>query len=353
MQPRLSENIGLSGGVELAKLAEGEIGHHQQPLVSNVSRRHLPPLWGLWLMVAALICTAYGLVPQGALAGTASLAVADVGGGSLKATVDINPTSASQYGTWFAYGVERHASLPCAVDDAFLIGVGPGGYSSPPGPNRQEWTFKPFFPRAERICVYLTDEDGSSLAAEALITVPDGYGRLRSSGYNCSSFAFQSRAQYYLRLYPSDPSNLDADNDGVACEHLPCPCGAESIPPEPEPTLPPISVPASTYKPRATLPFVSVNHFCNRLGVSPGSDGWMPSSFDDNPFPSQIRVRLSGFGGSITRYVSTDGFKSIRFGRRLRPGRYRIAVSYPGDDWHQPSEKKILRPRVGACSRTR
>jgi hypothetical protein len=41
--------------------------------------------------------------------------------------------------------------------------------------------------------------------------------------YNCADFASQAAAQAYLRQYPSDPSKLDADNDGIACESNPAP----------------------------------------------------------------------------------------------------------------------------------
>lgn len=36
--------------------------------------------------------------------------------------------------------------------------------------------------------------------------------------YNCPDFANQEIAQRYLNSDPSDPSGLDADNDGWACE---------------------------------------------------------------------------------------------------------------------------------------
>jgi Ca2+-binding RTX toxin-like protein len=41
-----------------------------------------------------------------------------------------------------------------------------------------------------------------------------------SSGYDCDDFplADGTTAQEYLNLYPSDPSGLDGDGDGVACE---------------------------------------------------------------------------------------------------------------------------------------
>ena len=56
--------------------------------------------------------------------------------------------------------------------------------------------------------------------------------------YDCADFATQAEAQEYL--LPGDPYGLDADNDGIACESLPCPCsyGAPS-PPPPTPVPPP------------------------------------------------------------------------------------------------------------------
>ena len=50
--------------------------------------------------------------------------------------------------------------------------------------------------------------------------------------YDCSDFSSQAQAQGYL--LPGDPYNLDGDNDGVACESLPCPCsGSSPAPPRP------------------------------------------------------------------------------------------------------------------------
>ncbi|HWM63883.1 MAG TPA: excalibur calcium-binding domain-containing protein [Solirubrobacterales bacterium] len=64
--------------------------------------------------------------------------------------------------------------------------------------------------------------------------------------YDCSNFANQAEAQEYL--LPGDPHRLDADNDGIACESLPCPCsyGAPYVPPSPPPP-PPVEAPAPRY----------------------------------------------------------------------------------------------------------
>ena len=42
---------------------------------------------------------------------------------------------------------------------------------------------------------------------------------------NCSDFASQAAAQYYMNAHPGDPDGLDGnDHDRLACESNPCPC---------------------------------------------------------------------------------------------------------------------------------
>lgn len=48
--------------------------------------------------------------------------------------------------------------------------------------------------------------------------------------FNCSDFPSQAAAQAYLRQFPSDPSHLDADNDGIACENNPAPFDLNRVP---------------------------------------------------------------------------------------------------------------------------
>jgi hypothetical protein len=58
-----------------------------------------------------------------------------------------------------------------------------------------------------------------ALTAVVLITpAPAAAG----TDYDCGDFANQAEAQEYL--LPGDPYRLDADDDGIACEDLPCPC---------------------------------------------------------------------------------------------------------------------------------
>lgn len=63
----------------------------------------------------------------------------------------------------------------------------------------------------------------------ALVLVGVSLEQVRNT-VNCSDFRTQADAQaFFLLSGPSDPHRLDADNDGIACEHLPCPCtGSEA-----------------------------------------------------------------------------------------------------------------------------
>lgn len=300
-------------------------------------------------LVSAVIVSL--LISSSAGADSVSVTTRDAGGGSIEATVQSTVSCESSFCAWFAHAVERHSSLPCLDDTTFIRWVGgyhEGGASSA----TESFTFRPFFPRSTKLCVFLQGPGGHTVA-ESTITLPAGYGMQRSSGYNCSNFGRQAAAQYYLLLYPGDPSGLDADNDGAACEHLPCPCGAESIPAEPEPPpsapvmLPPI-------KGRAYLPFISTDTFqCNRLRVSAGTDGWELTdigSSEDHPFTGMIELKLSGPKKMPTKLIALGTERKIGFGW-LPAGQYRVGIRYPGDEWHLPSHTKTLRPKVHRCRR--
>jgi hypothetical protein len=65
----------------------------------------------------------------------------------------------------------------------------------------------------------------SALLATAAAAFLTPASALAETDYDCSDFANQAEAQEYL--LPGDPYGLDADNDGIACEDLPCPCSYE------------------------------------------------------------------------------------------------------------------------------
>lgn len=200
-----------------------------------------------WLATVALVLGAFGAAAGSARADSASVSAFDAGNGQMRVSVDVSSTACSgTYCGWFSFAVERHSTLPCRQDEGFLIHVGtlaPDASSA-----HEEFTFEPFFPRTDKVCILVSNGAGVHPVGEAVIPLPNGYGRQRTAGYNCSFFANQERAQYYLELYPDDPSGLDGDHDGQACESNRCPCGAESIPPEPAPPLPTVA-PAPTTSP--------------------------------------------------------------------------------------------------------
>jgi len=67
----------------------------------------------------------------------------------------------------------------------------------------------------------------------ALVLAPNA---MAQNTLNCGDFASQPEAQANLQANPSDPNNLDADDDGLACEEYPYP-GLEPLP-EGSPPLP-------------------------------------------------------------------------------------------------------------------
>jgi hypothetical protein len=58
--------------------------------------------------------------------------------------------------------------------------------------------------------------------------------------YDCANFTYQDEAQAYLEKWPTDPSQLDGDDDGIACEVLPRRGAAAPSPPSV--TLPSVQV---------------------------------------------------------------------------------------------------------------
>jgi len=63
---------------------------------------------------------------------------------------------------------------------------------------------------------------GTAASVLALLAPPDASP---AAGRDCSDFSNQKQAQqFFEKNQPGDPHNLDGDNDGIACETLPCPC---------------------------------------------------------------------------------------------------------------------------------
>lgn len=63
------------------------------------------------------------------------------------------------------------------------------------------------------------------LATAVLAQAPSS---AQARDYDCADFASQAEAQE--NLLADDPYGLDGDNDGIACEDLPCPCSYGSPP---------------------------------------------------------------------------------------------------------------------------
>jgi hypothetical protein len=172
-----------------------------------------------------------------ASASSGSLSVSDAGNGSMSVKAEATRSGCGEsLCAWYAAVTERHSTLPCANDLVFRAGV--VGFATDAGTVRDTIAFKPFFPRAAKLCLYVLPLVGKAeLVAETTYKSPDGYGMQRSKELGCDRFSSQAAAQYYLYLYPEDPSRLDPGRSGTACEQNACPCDAEPIPAEPPPTV--------------------------------------------------------------------------------------------------------------------
>ena len=64
----------------------------------------------------------------------------------------------------------------------------------------------------------------SAATSSLLLTAALSFGFSGTAGaadLNCGDFATQAEAQAVFDANPSDPNNLDRDDDGIACETLP------------------------------------------------------------------------------------------------------------------------------------
>ena len=92
-----------------------------------------------------------------------------------------------------------------------------------------------------------------TLGAIALVPATASAGDL-----DCGDFGTQAEAQAHL--FPGDPHRLDADDDGIACDSLPCPCSSvRPGNPDPEPIdpLPVDPVPVEPVPGDRSLPLVA------------------------------------------------------------------------------------------------
>lgn len=127
----------------------------------------------------------------------------------------------------------------------------------------------------KRLCLVFALILGSAVGLTvALASAASASPIATASDYNCPDFATQAEAEEHL--LPGDPYGLDGNNDGIACEELPCPCsstpgsgGGEEITgphPPPPPSEPPrLSAAAAKSAARA-----KANRFAARLGPKVG-----------------------------------------------------------------------------------
>ncbi|BCJ36664.1 hypothetical protein Athai_41670 [Actinocatenispora thailandica] len=60
-----------------------------------------------------------------------------------------------------------------------------------------------------------------AVTTTAMLAIVPLAGAAHAADLDCKDFKYQEDAQRVYNQDPSDPNHLDADHDGIACEHLP------------------------------------------------------------------------------------------------------------------------------------
>ena len=169
----------------------------------------------------------------------------------------------------------------------------------------------------------------AGLASMLLVALPSSAS---AAGKNCSDFPTQASAQAWLTAYAGDPDGLDGNDDGVACETLPCPCSGASAPTSPTtPTAPakpsvPAPPPPAPAPPAATPPAAARKAVVVRARVTSVIDG------------DTLRVRFADASTSTVRLIGIDTPET------KKPG---VAVQCGGRDATARMKKLALRDGKG------
>jgi len=169
-------------------------------------------------------------------------------------------------------------------------------------------------------------------AVGALIALPSSAAATHGVDVDCSNFSNQGAAQSHLNAHPGDPDGLDGNNDGVACESLPCPCANTVVPP-PAPAPTPIPTPAPLPSAKARVVRV-IDGDTLKVGLTTGQAVTVRLIGIDTPetrkprtlvqcggLAATARMKKLAFSKGIARTVTLKSDPSQdradRFGRRL------------------------------------
>jgi hypothetical protein len=185
------------------------------------------------------------LLPAAAAAATVNLSNAHDKTPPGQAEATIAATGDAISPDFDVFQVEVHGgSGPCAPQPT-NTGVPVGGVVpiSASLPFSAVLVFTPKAAGPNTLCGYVTRfSDDVVLASSSVVFA--SLGPTPGDLYNCSSFPLLdgTTAQQYLQIWPGDPSRLDGDSDGLACEELTAtpitPASPQPVPPPNPPTVP-------------------------------------------------------------------------------------------------------------------
>jgi hypothetical protein len=184
------------------------------------------------------------------------------------------------------------------------------------GSSSRTITFPPRGPEGEvQLCAQVEEWGiaAGKVNLASAVAVIHSQGETPGDIYNCSHFAYQEEAEEYLHKWPTDPSRLDGDHDGIACEELP---HRPLAIPAPNPAPAPVVVaPQPSYRGYlgcSARPNSLPSHACSHAGTK--------AAFFVSSIPVSYRLCVK----------KTNGRQSCREGLQAEPGAKSVATIAPG-----------------------
>lgn len=218
----------------------------------------------------------------------------------------------------YLYAYVTIPGSPCVPGGATMVAFEP--LAGTGGTGSRALTFRAQGPEGEvQLCAQIEEwgltAGKSNLAAAA--AVAHTQGEIPGDIYNCSHFSYQEEAEEYLHKWPTDPSRLDGDHDGIACEELPHRPLALPAPvtPAPVPTPVPAIVARRHYRGYvacSTDPRSRPSHACARSGPK--------AAFFTSSVPVSYSVCVRNTAG---RQICHEGLQAV-------PGMTSVSRIVPG-----------------------
>ncbi len=166
-----------------------------------------------------------------------------------------------------------------------------------------------------------------------------------SNTFDCETFAYQENAQLWYDRDHTDPFDLDADNDGIACEALPSrptppPGGGGLTTTAPPSTTPPTSSPPTTPPPSSSTTIDSGGPERSPVPLLPGGeDTSEPTVVGETEEPTVVAPPVKEMPSPGSNNVGKPGNSGGGVGKPEHAGKP-LNIGEPHDDAGHPGNGK-------------